>query len=199
MSPEQFDEEFGPEFAQQNTTDPAPYGYAAHPVKPGLTKRGKAAIAIGVTVLAGGGILAFQHYSTQQAEANTKAQELALKQQELRIQELRELNKANEANSKAQETHNKELQKQVKACVDADKGLIGKQLGVTYSSVLEDCQAQYGTTDNAGADMQEAASATDTSSGGGGVALNEGVLVAVGALGIGAVVLVRKGARSNAA
>ena len=144
-------------------------------------------------------MFAWQDYASDTKAADIRAQELQYKRDLLALEMQREINKTNEASTKAQETQNEKLQKQVKACVDADKGLIGKQLGTTYSSVLEDCQAQYGTTGNAGADMQEAASATDTSSGGGGIALNEGVLVAVGALGLGAVVLVRKGARSNAA
>lgn len=141
----------------------------------------------------------WQDYSADQRASDIQAQELQYKQDLLALEMQREINKANDASRKEQKADAQEQKKQVDACVAADKDLIGKQLGATYSSVLKDCQAQYGTTDNAGADMQEAASATDTSSGGGGVALNEGVLVAVGALGIGAVVLVRKGARSNAA
>ena len=181
-----------------NTQEWGPYGPpVAQPVKPGLTKRGKAALAIGATVLAGGGMLTWQHYSAE-AEANQiRVQELALQQQELELEKLKELNKANTANQKAQETQGAEQQKQIKACVDADKGLIGKQMGVTYSSVLEGCQRQYGTS-NTGVAMQQAASASDTGGEDGGI--SPGALLGVGA---GAALLIgvaaNRGRKNNAA
>lgn len=194
MSPEEFDQEFGREFA-----DPAygPYGQQIQPVKPGMTKRGKVVVAVGAAILAGGGILTWQDSNADAKAADIQAQELALKQQELRIQELKELNKANAANQKAEQTHDAAQQKMIQACVDADKGLIGKQLGVTYRSVMSDCKAQYGTSNSTGADMQEAAAATDTSDGGG---ISPSVLLAItvgGALVVGAAAV--RGRKPNAA
>jgi hypothetical protein len=174
--------------------DPNPYGAPAQPVKPGLTKRGKAALAIGATVIAGGGMLGWQHYSAQQAAADVKAQEIALKQQELRLEELRELNKANTASQKLQTTVDTARQKKVDACVNDNKGLVGKQLGATYRSVLEDCQAQYPATTSTG-DMQ--AVSDTTSSGGGGV--NTGLLIGGGVLVLGLAVAAKKSTKSNPA
>lgn len=188
MTPEQFDQEFGPEFAPQTS----PYGYTAPPVKPGLTKRGKTALAIGAAVLAGGGILAWQDYSAEASANEVKAQELALRQQELRIQELKEINKATAAQKKNQASEDAARQKFVDACIQADKGLVGKQMGVTYSSVVADCQDQFqGGQDQSvtGADMAVAGSADEAGSSEGGInsaglvgiAVGGGLLVALGA------------------
>lgn len=179
------------------TAPRGPYGQPVYDPKPGLTRRGKAAIAISVTVLASGGMLGYQHYSAQQSAASVKSQELSLKQQELRIQELKELNKAKAVNQKVQETHDAAQQKQIDACVDADKGLIGKQLGVTYGSVLEDCQSQYSASSSAGADMQEAASATDADSGGSGA--GQGLLIGGGVLVLFVAFAAKRSTRSNPA
>ena len=177
-------------------TDPHPYGIPVNsaPVKPGPTKRGKVVISLGAAVLATGALLTWQNYEADAKASEVQAQELQYKRDLLALEMQKEHNKANAANQKVQETHDAAQQKQVQACVDADKGLIGKQLGVTYGSVLEDCQSQYGTS-STGADMQEAASATDTDTGGGG--LNEGVLIGGGVLVLGLVVTVRKFTRPS--
>lgn len=172
MSPEEFAHEFGPEFAEQPNPHVGPYGQPVQPVKPGLTKRGKTALAIGAAVLAGGGILAWQDYSAEASANEVKAQELALRQQELRIQELKEINKATAAQKKNQATEDAARQKFVDACIKTDKGLVGKQMGVTYSSVVADCQAQFQGGQDAGtdgSDMAVAGSVNDTGSGGGGI------------------------------
>jgi hypothetical protein len=167
VTPEQFDQEFGPEFTPQTSA----YGHPVQPVKPGLTKRGKVALIVGATVIAGGSMLTWQHYSAQSEENDLKAQELSLKQQELRIQELKEMNKATTAKKKEKATQDAERQKFVDACVDADKSLVGKQMGVTYSSVVADCNANYQSDESsaAGSDMAAAGSASNTGSGGGGI------------------------------
>jgi uncharacterized protein HemX len=180
---------------QPEYADPTPYGVSEQPVKPGLTKRGKAGIAIVTAVIAGGGLLGWQHYAAQQADANQKAQEIALKQQELRLEELKEKNKAQAVNAKTQSTQNAALQKQIDACVNDNKGLVGKQLGATYRSVIEDCQAQYGSTSTSSGNMQNAASATSTNPSGGGV--NTGLLVGGAVLAGGIVLVARKSTRSN--
>jgi hypothetical protein len=188
VTPEQFAQEFGPEFAPQTS----PYGYTAPAVKPGLTKRGKTALAIGAAVLAGGGILVWQDYSAEASANEVKAQELALKQQELRIQELKEINKATAAQKKNQASEDAARKKFVDACIQADKGLVGKQMGVTYSSVVADCQDQLqGDQDQSvtGTDMAVAGSADEAGSNGGGInsaglvgiAVGGGLLVALGA------------------
>lgn len=160
-----------------------PYGKSsvpATPVKPGLTKRGKVALSISAAVLTGGGILTWQHYNAESAASQVKSQELAIQQQQLELEKLKVISQANEKTAKTQATQDAARQKQVDACVSANKGLVGKQLGATYSSVLSDCQAQYAAAATGSGDgMQEAASSTSTSSGGGGI--SPGMLLGLGA------------------
>ncbi|MCX5001007.1 hypothetical protein [Streptomyces longwoodensis] len=169
MSPDEFQKEFGPEFPA-TPVDPHPYGIHPGHVKTGLTPRGKAALTIAGIALTATVAVGWQINASNTAESQAKAQELALKQQELRLKELQILGEQAAANQKTQTAQASAAQAKVDACVKANKTLVGKQLGATYRTVLEDCQAQYNAT--AGADMQAAASITDTpgaSSGGGGV------------------------------
>lgn len=201
MSPEEFANEFGPEFTPaqpENVPAAGPYGQPVQPAKPGLTKRGKVVLAVGVTVIAGGGMLAWQNHSEQVAANEVRAQELAIKQQQIELETMKELNKANAAQKKTEKTQDAEQQKQIDACVKTDKARVGRQLGVTYSSVLNDCQAKYGSQDGGdGSSMQEAASASSTNSGGG---INPSTLLGVG---VGGAVIVavaaRRGKKTNAA
>lgn len=164
-----------------NTQTWGPYGAPAHnnsgQSKPGMTKRGKIAVTVIAAVLAGGGILLWQDNAQDAKASEIQAQEIQYKRELLALEIQKELNKAKAANEKAAKTHDAAAQKQIDACVDADKGLIGKQLGVTYESVTEDCQERYGTSSDAGADMQEAASTSDS---GGGISPSVLVGIAVG-------------------
>lgn len=182
--------------SQPEFVDPTPYGNYAQPVKPGLTKRGKTALAIGAVIIAGGGLLSWQHYSAEAAASEAKTQEFQIQKAQIDLEMLKEMNRANAANSKAQNTADSERQKQVTACVNTDKSLVGKQMGVTYSSVLKDCQARFPATTD-GSDMQTTASSRDAGSGGGGV--NTGLVVGGAAL-VGGVLLVarRRTSVSNA-
>jgi hypothetical protein len=172
---------------QQPTTPAGPYGIPANsiPAKPGLTKRGKVAIAVGVTVLATGGLLFWQHSNAVEAANQAKAQEYQLENKKLDLEMLKEMNQANTATSKKQDSQEQQRQKQISACVNTDKGLVGKQMGVTYSSVLKDCQDRFPATAD-GADMQNTASSSDS---GGGV---NGGLVIGGAVLLGGVLLVAR-------
>ena len=173
----------------QPYTDPAhqPYGPPAHPVKTGITPRGKAALAICAAVVVGGGLLGWQHYAAGQAAADVKAKELAIEQQKLDLEKLKALGEANQAQQKTQTAADKTRQAKVDACVQDNKGLVGKQLGQTLGGVISDCQNQYPATTGTG-DMQEAASAKD--SGGGGA--SDFLLIGGGVLATGLVVFVRK-------
>ena len=187
---EEFDRIIGHEFAP-NRIDPAPYGIPAQPAgKPGLTVRGKAAMAVCATVIAGGSLLGYQAYSAQAAEHEAKVQEIALKQQELELKKLKELNRSHESQVKSR-------QHVINKCVDSNKGLIGKQLGVTYRSVIDDCQAQY--AGDAGSDLETVNSSSPLSpgveiNGSGGV--NPAMLLGGGALVLFFAVAARKG-RTN--
>lgn len=171
-----------PEFDQlitANYTDPAPYGIPAqNQVKTGLTPRGKAAIGVGTAVIACGALFGWQQYAAQQANADVKAQELALKQQQIELEKLKEINKANAVRQEQQESENSDRQKHVEACVEANGKLVGKLMGVTYQSVRDDCQAKYPTTTSGG--MQAAANTTST--GGGEDGSNAGLLLGIAAL-----------------
>lgn len=158
----------------------SPYGGPVQAPKSGLTKRGKAALAIGATVIAGGSLLTWQNYSSEAATNAVKAQELQYKQDLLELEKLKEINKATTENRKLESTADAARQKQVDACVTADKELVGKRLGATYSSVLADCQNQYAPTSTGS--LQEAASTSDagTDSGTGG-GINPSALIGIGA------------------
>ncbi|MEU5322989.1 hypothetical protein AB0G67_40495 [Streptomyces sp. NPDC021056] len=155
-----------------------PYGpSAAQPVKTGLTKRGKIGVSVVAAVIAGGGILLWQDHQDDVKATEIQAQEIQYRRELLALEMQKELNKAKAANEKAEKTHDAAAQKQIDACVDADKGLIGKQLGVTYESVTEDCQERYGTSADTGADMEEAAASSDS---GGGISPSVLLGIAVG-------------------
>lgn len=173
-----------PEFDQIITggyTDPHPYGNPAHPpVKTGLTPRGKAALGVGTAVIACGTLFGWQQYTAQQANADVKAKEIALKQQQIELEKMKEINKANAAQQEKQESENSGQEKHVEACVEANQKMVGKLMGVTYQSVRDDCQAKYPTTTAAG--MQAAANTTSTNAGGDEDGLSVGLLLGVGAV-----------------
>lgn len=182
-------------------TAPGPYGTnpntAHHQGKAGLTRRGRAVLAVGGTVLATGSLLGWQHYQAAQAANEVRAQELAIEQQKLDIERAKVVGKTNEAQQKAQAKAVSVRQKLIDACVQENKGLVGKQLGATYGSVLSDCQNQYPDTTGAGSDMQEAASASDSNGGGGGA--GTGVLIGGSVLALGLILAVKKASASKAA
>ena len=181
-----------------NTETWGPYGSPQpQQVKPGPTKRGKVVLSIGAAVLAGTGILTWQHYDAAEKASQVKAQELSIQQQKLELEKLKVLSEANAKNAKTQAAQDASRQKQIDACVSHNKGLVGKQFGATYSSVLSDCQAQYASTGSTSG-MQEAASSTDTTSSDGGV--SPGLLLAIGAGGALVIaVAANRGRNTNAA
>ncbi|MFJ6069067.1 hypothetical protein ACIQHU_39260 [Streptomyces tendae] len=179
--------------------DPHPYGPPpAHtptttPVKTGLTPRGKAAIGIGGAVIACGSLFGWQHYNNQQQAHDLQAQEFAIQQQQIQLEMQKELNKANTAAEQRQNAENSEQKKQIDACVKANQKLVGKQMGVTYQSIQDDCQDQYpAATDTA---MQAAGSSSDSDSGG----TSQGLLIGAGVLGLVVIVGSRKLTKSNSA
>jgi hypothetical protein len=170
----------------QPYTDPHPYGPPAPhhgaPVKTGLTKRGKAVLTIAAVALAGGGLITWQHHADTAAANELKAKELQIQQDKLALEQQKALDKTNKDTAKAQTAADQARQAKVDACVNQNRGLVGKQLGYRIGDVIDDCQKQYPDTANS-ADMQEAASAQSTgSSGSGGT---EGLLVGAGFLLVG--------------
>lgn len=186
MTPEQFDQEFGPEFTEQAPRQTTAYGSPVQPVKPGLTRRGKTAMAVVAVAVAGTGFFWHESHSAQVAKDAKETAALQIQLQQLELEKMKEINKATAAQSKEQATEDAARQKFVDACVNTDKGLVGKQMGVTYSSVVADCQAQYeGGQDSVdGADMAAAGSSTDTDSGGGGGINSTGLLAIVAGGGV---------------
>lgn len=176
---------------QASYTDPHPYGppHQGAPVKTGLTPRGKAGIAVVTAVLAGGGLLGYQHYAATQAANEVKAKELAIQQAQIDLQRQKALDKASQAAAKTVSAQETARQKQIDACVQDNKQLVGKQLGQTLAGVISDCQNQYPAATTGTGDMQEAASSSPSSSGGG---ATDGLLIAAGVLVVGAVAFVRK-------
>ena len=182
-----------------NTQEWGPYGTPAthtnQHVKPGLTKRGKVALAVGATVIAGGSMLAWQDYTENAQNNELRAQELALQQQQLEVEKLKEINKAATRNAETKATEDAATQKLIDTCIDTDKGLVGKQMGVTYSSIVADCRSEYAGT-STGSDMQAVGSAEDVSGGDSG-GINTGLLIGGGVLGGALLFGARKATRSN--
>jgi len=176
--------------------DASPYGTNPHipahsiPTKPGLTRRGKTALTIGSLVLAGGGLITWQHHADAAAANALKAKQLQIQQDQINLQKEQAAAKANQANAKAQQKANAARQKQIDACVADNKGLVGKQLGYQMSNVIEDCQKQYPDTATNTADMQEAASSQST--GGSTINAGEGLLIGGGFLVAGLVFAARR-------
>lgn len=171
--------------------DPAPYGTAQALVKPGLTKRGKTALAIGSVVLAAGGFISWQHYQAVSAANEARAEEIQYKKDLLALETLKEMNKATAETQKSQKTADTARQKQINSCVADNKNLVGKQLGSTLESIIEACQTQYQATTSS-ADMQNTASSTDTGNGGGG-GVNDGLLIGGAVLAGGVLLVARRG------
>jgi phage terminase Nu1 subunit (DNA packaging protein) len=165
------------------------------PTKPGLTRRGRTALTLGAVVLAGGGLIGWQHHADTVATNELKAKELQIQQTKLALEQQKALDKANKDATKAQTAAAKTRQAKVDACVNANKDLIEHRLGTTLGSVIDDCQKQYPDLTQTGSDMQEAAS-TQTTGGGS----SEGLLIAAGAVLVGGLwVGVRKATRPQPA
>ncbi|MEU0656103.1 hypothetical protein ABZ485_28195 [Streptomyces albogriseolus] len=172
-----FDDEFHSIITGGGYTDPNPYGTPApQQVKTGLTPRGKAALGAGTCLLACGALFGWQQYAAQQANANVKTAELALQQQQIELEKLKEINRANAIAEKQNKAESSENKKHIDACIRSNEKLVGKIMGVTYQSVRDDCQAAYQTASDSPA--METASSTGSDDDG----LGAGVLVGVAAL-----------------
>ncbi|MFF8840507.1 hypothetical protein [Streptomyces sp. NPDC015130] len=187
--------------------DPHPYGpppthAPTHPqatftqAKPGLTKRGKVALGVGAAVLAGGALIGYQSHTTTVAENENRAKELELRAQILRIEEMKELNRVNESTRNSRAASEETRQVSVDSCVDTNRNLIGKGLGApSLGDIVADCQAQY-TSPASGLDMKTVGSTTASPQASDGE-INDGFLLAGGALVVFLVVAARRGTRPN--
>jgi hypothetical protein len=183
-----------PEYLDNN-----PYGPPASAiVKPGLTKRGKAALGIGAAVIAGGSLIGYQAHAANMAEQEAKAQEIALKAEALELEKLREMNRAAEVNRKVALTVEQTRQASIDTCVKSKTHLVGKGYNpLRYRDLVDDCQAQYTATTSL-PEMEAASSAQATAQTSGGTVSN-GLLIGCGALALGVLVAAKRGARSNPA
>lgn len=190
-----------PPTAPPTWVDPTPYGTPTGPssaTKAGLTTRGKAALGLGAAVLAGGTLLGYQSYSASTAQADLKAQELALKAEALEVEKLKVLNQTKQAAEGKATEQATARQTAVDTCVKGLKNQVGKGYGSpTYGQIVEDCQTQYPPAPET-PDMQ-AASSSNTSSGSTGGGINDAAVIGVGALVLLAGFAVRKNTRPNPA
>lgn len=184
--------------------DQNPYGdptTSGHPAKAGLTRRGKAALGIGAAVIAGGGLLGYQSYAADQAEADLHAQELALKANALELEKLKVLHDSAAVDQQTATEQAAARQASVDTCVAGLKGQIGKGYSSpTYGQIVEDCQSQYpasvSTTGMESVASQTTASDTgDSDGGGGGGGISDGALIGGLALVVGVALAVKKGQR----
>ncbi|NJA59182.1 hypothetical protein [Streptomyces sp. NEAU-H3] len=182
-----------PAYAPTAFIDGNPYGNAGHPVKPGLTKRGKAALAIGATVLASGSLLGYQHYSAQSAAAEAKAQEISLQQQQIELEKMREINRTNEITNKNVTASEKTRQAAIDKCVDSKSKSADT---FAYRSLVDACRTQYEPGQTTTSDLENAGSSKASNSSDGHV--GTGFIVGGAAL-VGLVALgVRKSVRPHA-
>lgn len=181
--------------------DPTPYGAPTGPAstpKTGLTTRGKAALGIGAAVIAGGTLLGYQSYSASTAQADLKAQELALKAEALEVEKLKVLNQTKQAADGKATEQATARQTAVDACVKGLKTQVGKGYGSpTYGAIVRDCQTQYPAVSGP-SDMQAAGSSTTPSNGTEG-GINDAAVLGIGALALVGAFAVRKNTRNNAA
>jgi hypothetical protein len=182
-----------PEYLDNN-----PYGPPTTIVKPGLTKRGKAALGIGAAVIAGSSLIAYQAHAANTAEQEAKAQEIALKAEALELEKLREMNRAAEVNRKVALTVEQTRQASIDTCVKGKTHLVGKGYGAPrYRDIVDDCQAQYTATTSL-PEMEAAGSAQASAPAAGGD-VNEGLLIGCGVLALGVLAAAKRTARSNPA
>lgn len=183
-----------PEYLDNN-----PYGAPATTVKPGLTKRGKAALGIGAAVIAGGSLIGYQAHAANVAEQEAKAQEIALKAEALELEKLREMNRAAEVNRKVALTVEQARQASVDTCVKGKTHLVGQGYGAPrYRDIVDDCQAQYTATTGL-TDIEAANSSSQASAPAAGGDVNEGLLIGCGVLALGVLAAAKRSTRSNPA
>ncbi|MFD5899149.1 hypothetical protein [Streptomyces sp. NPDC060366] len=199
-SPDEFDRMMSKEFAPnspEQSIDHTPYGAPAQPHKAGLTKRGKAALGIGATLLAGGTLVGYQNYAANVAESEAKKQELTVQSQALELEKIRELNRAQESTRQVTAGYDTARQASIDKCVAKHSDQIGKGFGSpSYRDIVDACQAQYEPTTSTDAGMEEAASAKPSDGDSSG--MNEGALIGVGVVALFAAATVKRGTRSNA-
>lgn len=185
--------------------DPNPYGppNTAFPqVKPGLTKRGKVVLGTVAAVLAGGAFISYQSHTATVAENQAHAKEMELQAQLLRIEELKELNRANEKKQNSLTTEEKTRQASVDSCVKTDKEMVGKGFGSpSYREVIDNCLTRYGEKNTTRFDTAASStpltttSATGTTAGAGEEGLNGFLVLGIGAFAVLAFGAAKRGTR----
>ncbi|MFJ9810686.1 hypothetical protein ACIRTB_20905 [Streptomyces sp. NPDC101158] len=196
-----FGEEPAPGFHDPHPYGPPPAAAPAFPqAKPGLTARGKVALGVGAAVLAGGALIGYQSHTESVAAAEAKAKELDVQAQLLRIEELKEMNRANEAARKSQNADEKTRQVSVDSCINKDKQLVGKGFGSpSYRDVIDNCLTRYGTKGDT--KFETAASASQVtpqaSTSGANSGLNGFLVLGIGALALLAGGAARRTAKNN--
>jgi len=171
--------------AQSLTPDPAPYeNPQVTAASPGLTRRGKAALATGAALLIGGGALAWSSYAASQAQAEVKAAELALQSERLELERIQALK---DANAPTASRRSKDFDR----CVD--KALATKSAYTSAAEVIEQCNAAF--PPQTSLDTQPVVSRDDPAQEGG--IGTDGLLVALAAGGAGALLLARKAKHSQ--
>ncbi|MEW2393051.1 hypothetical protein AB0933_32290 [Streptomyces venezuelae] len=173
-----------------------PYGAPETPTRPGLTRRGKAALAVTAAVLGSSTLIGYQIHSSNAAEAEAKAQEIQLKADALELEKLRELNRAREVNRKTSTSSEQARQADIDACVKSNADEIGKGFGSTRRDLVDACQAQY-STGSEGEDMAAAGSSKSASGGGSSIDINTSLLLGAGGAAL-VVFLVSRGRRHTA-
>lgn len=180
---------------------PGPYGIPAHsiPAKPGLTRRGKVAIAVATVAVVGGGLIWHEANTEQAARDQKDAAALAIQMKKLQLEELRIRNDQKSKDAKAHNTAQAALQASVDKCVKDSQHLIGKGYGApSKGDVIADCKQQYGDDTSSTGMANAASSSTAGSTNGSGAGINSaGLLGLVAGGGFLVAVAARRGKRTD--
>ncbi|MFJ3883044.1 hypothetical protein ACIPW5_37060 [Streptomyces sp. NPDC090077] len=175
-----------------------PYGTPVVHKKAGLTRRGKAAIAVAGAAIVGGGTIWFQVHSAAVAKDEKEAAALQIQMKKLELEEMRIRNEQMSSDKKAATASAEKIQAAVDKCVKDSSSQLDKGYGSPpRSAVVADCKQQYETTDASG--MQAAGSAQAAAGNAGDGGINSPALlglVAGGALAV--AVFARKGKKADA-
>ncbi|MEU2462356.1 hypothetical protein ABZ604_32845 [Streptomyces sp. NPDC012473] len=176
--------------------DEGPYGNPVVHKKAGLTRRGKAAIAVAGVVIVGGGTIWFQVHSAAVAKDEKEAAALQIQMKKLELEEIRIRNEQASTDKKAATASAEKIQAAVDKCVKDSSGLIGKGYGSpSRGEVVADCKQQYDTVDGSG--MQAAGNTQDTANAGGGGINSPALLGLVAGGGLAVALFARKGKKAD--
>ncbi|WP_244967310.1 hypothetical protein [Streptomyces cacaoi] len=175
------------------------YGTPVVKQKPGLTRRGKIAIAAAGVAIVGGGTIWWNIHSASVEADRKQAAALQVQMKKLELEELRLRNEAKAKDEESDKAAAAARQARVNKCVDDSSDLVGKGVGSpSKSDVIADCKQQYGAGVD-GSDMAAAGSSKESGGGDGGGINSAALLGIVAGGGLVVAVAAKKGKKPHPA